>query len=215
MNECRCNQSCFHSNVALLIVVQSLWYTRSTKAALYQWKYVLISIWITTWFLKTFEFCSMSFSYALLPYKLPLKLSLFWTLILLFDLTKSLTDAWTSHFCCLLPYSYSCTQFIIFFADQEKCDDDEMERLYKSLEQASLSPIGDRRLSTKKELRKSFIKRSKNPSINEKLHKIRMLNSTLKVRSQSQPRKSLREINGLAEKSSKTRLQPNSNYIYT
>ncbi|NXS09256.1 ICEF1 protein, partial [Neodrepanis coruscans] len=64
--------------------------------------------------------------------------------------------------------------------DQEKCDDDEMERLYKSLEQASLSPIGDRRLSTKKELRKSFIKRSKNPSINEKLHKIRMLNSTLK-----------------------------------
>uniref|UniRef100_A0A8C5TAX4 PH domain-containing protein n=1 Tax=Malurus cyaneus samueli TaxID=2593467 RepID=A0A8C5TAX4_9PASS len=65
----------------------------------------------------------------------------------------------------------------------EKCDDDdEMERLYKSLEQASLSPIGDRRLSTKKELRKSFIKRSKNPSINEKLHKIRMLNSTLKCK---------------------------------
>ncbi|CAN8204033.1 unnamed protein product [Coccothraustes coccothraustes] len=67
--------------------------------------------------------------------------------------------------------------------DQDKCDDDdEMERLYKSLEQASLSPIGDRRLSTKKELRKSFIKRSKNPSINEKLHKIRMLNSTLKCK---------------------------------
>ncbi|XP_021245062.1 interactor protein for cytohesin exchange factors 1 isoform X7 [Numida meleagris] len=66
--------------------------------------------------------------------------------------------------------------------DHEKCADDEMERLYKSLEQASLSPIGDRRLSTKKELRKSFIKRSKNPSINEKLHKIRMLNSTLKCK---------------------------------
>ncbi|NWX84420.1 ICEF1 protein, partial [Nothoprocta ornata] len=66
--------------------------------------------------------------------------------------------------------------------DQGKCPDDEMERLYKSLEQASLSPIGDRRPSTKKELRKSFIKRSKNPSINEKLHKIRMLNSTLKCK---------------------------------
>ncbi|NXO05334.1 ICEF1 protein, partial [Rhinopomastus cyanomelas] len=66
--------------------------------------------------------------------------------------------------------------------DQEKSDDDEMERLYKSLEQASLSPIGDRRLSTKKELRKSFIRRSKNPSINEKLHKIRVLNSTLKCK---------------------------------
>ncbi|XP_029450276.1 interactor protein for cytohesin exchange factors 1 isoform X2 [Rhinatrema bivittatum] len=60
--------------------------------------------------------------------------------------------------------------------------DDEMERLYKSLEQASLSPIGDRRPSTKKELRKSFIKRSKNPSVNEKLHKIRALNSTLKCK---------------------------------
>lgn len=103
-------------------------------------------------------------------------------------------------FCYLLPYSYSHTHFILCFADQEKCDDDEMERLYKSLEQASLSPIGDRRLSTKKELRKSFIKRSKNPSINEKLHKIRMLNSTLKVRSQSEPRKSLRERKSLAEK---------------
>lgn len=87
-------------------------------------------------------------------------------------------------------FSYIIKEFILFFADQEKCDDDdEMERLYKSLEQASLSPIGDRRLSTKKELRKSFIKRSKNPSINEKLHKIRMLNSTLKVSLQILPRK--------------------------
>lgn len=60
-------------------------------------------------------------------------------------------------------------------------EDDEMEKLYKSLEQASLSPLGDRRPSTKKELRKSFVRRCKNPSINEKLHKIRTLNSTLKV----------------------------------
>uniref|UniRef100_A0A8W4FE78 Interaction protein for cytohesin exchange factors 1 n=1 Tax=Sus scrofa TaxID=9823 RepID=A0A8W4FE78_PIG len=48
--------------------------------------------------------------------------------------------------------------------------------------QASLSPLGDRRPSTKKELRKSFVKRCKNPSINEKLHKIRTLNSTLKCK---------------------------------
>ncbi|XP_066452202.1 interactor protein for cytohesin exchange factors 1 isoform X2 [Eleutherodactylus coqui] len=60
-------------------------------------------------------------------------------------------------------------------------DDDEMEKLYKSLEEASLSPIGDRRPSSKIELRKSFIKRSKNPSVNDKLHKIRTLNSTLKM----------------------------------
>ncbi|XP_046957459.1 interactor protein for cytohesin exchange factors 1 isoform X1 [Lynx rufus] len=70
-------------------------------------------------------------------------------------------------------------------ADREETkvsEDDEMERLYKSLEQASLSPLGDRRPSTKKELRKSFVKRCKNPSINEKLHKIRTLNSTLKCK---------------------------------
>ncbi|XP_061480167.1 interactor protein for cytohesin exchange factors 1 isoform X5 [Rhineura floridana] len=66
--------------------------------------------------------------------------------------------------------------------EHAKCSIDEMEKLYKSLEQASLSPIGDRRPSTKKELRKSFIKRSKNPSVNEKLHKIRALNSTLKCK---------------------------------
>nr|XP_056708734.1 interactor protein for cytohesin exchange factors 1 [Euleptes europaea] len=65
---------------------------------------------------------------------------------------------------------------------QGKCPIDEMEKLYKSLEQASLSAIGDRRPSTKRELRKSFIKRSKNPSVNEKLHKIRALNSTLKCK---------------------------------
>ncbi|XP_012502240.1 PREDICTED: interactor protein for cytohesin exchange factors 1 [Propithecus coquereli] len=66
--------------------------------------------------------------------------------------------------------------------EETKASEDEMEKLYKSLEQASLSPLGDRRPSTKKELRKSFVKRCKNPSINEKLHKIRTLNSTLKCK---------------------------------
>lgn len=71
--------------------------------------------------------------------------------------------------------------FFILIGETKVSEDDEMEKLYKSLEQASLSPLGDRRPSTKKELRKSFVKRCKNPSINEKLHKIRTLNSTLKV----------------------------------
>ncbi|KAH0622396.1 hypothetical protein JD844_024669 [Phrynosoma platyrhinos] len=61
--------------------------------------------------------------------------------------------------------------------DRTKCSEDEMEKLYKSLEQASLSPIGDRRPSTKKELRKSFIKRSKNPSCKE--HDLAMINQLL------------------------------------
>lgn len=72
--------------------------------------------------------------------------------------------------------------FFIFIEETKVSGDDEMEKLYKSLEQASLSPLGDRRPSTKKELRKSFVRRCKNPSINEKLHKIRTLNSTLKVK---------------------------------
>ncbi|XP_041105371.1 connector enhancer of kinase suppressor of ras 3 isoform X2 [Polyodon spathula] len=59
---------------------------------------------------------------------------------------------------------------------------DEMEKLYKSLEQASLSPIGERKPSTRKEFRKSFIKRCKNQAVNDKLHQIRTLNSTLKAR---------------------------------
>ncbi|XP_051942810.1 interactor protein for cytohesin exchange factors 1 isoform X1 [Hippocampus zosterae] len=57
---------------------------------------------------------------------------------------------------------------------------DEMEKLYIHLKEASLSPIGDRKPSTKREFRASFVKRCKNHSVNEKLHLIRTLNSTLK-----------------------------------
>lgn len=57
---------------------------------------------------------------------------------------------------------------------------DEMEKLYIHLKEASLSPIGDRKPSTKREFRASFVKRCKNQNVNEKLHRIRMLNSSLK-----------------------------------
>lgn len=59
---------------------------------------------------------------------------------------------------------------------------DEMEKLYIHLKEASLSPIGDRKPSTKREFRASFIKRCKNHVVNDRLHQIRTLNSTLKVR---------------------------------
>ncbi|XP_055720481.1 connector enhancer of kinase suppressor of ras 3-like isoform X1 [Salvelinus fontinalis] len=59
---------------------------------------------------------------------------------------------------------------------------DEMERLYIHIKQANLSPIGDRKPSTKRDFRASFIKRCKNQDINEKLHLIRTLNSTLKAK---------------------------------
>ncbi|XP_067900921.1 interactor protein for cytohesin exchange factors 1 isoform X3 [Heterodontus francisci] len=63
---------------------------------------------------------------------------------------------------------------------EEPQNPDEMEQLYKSLEQVSLSPIGERRPSSKTDYRRSFIKRSNNPVVNARLHKFRTLNSTLK-----------------------------------
>ncbi|NWI13485.1 CNKR2 kinase, partial [Crypturellus soui] len=59
---------------------------------------------------------------------------------------------------------------------------DGLQELYKSLEQASLSAFGEQRPSTKQEFRKSFIKRCNDPVINEKLHHIRVLKSTLKAK---------------------------------
>ncbi|XP_039604102.1 interactor protein for cytohesin exchange factors 1 isoform X1 [Polypterus senegalus] len=67
-------------------------------------------------------------------------------------------------------------------AELQQASSDELEKLYKSLEKASLSPLGERKPSTKRDFRKSFIRRCKNQSINEKLHKIRALNSTLKAK---------------------------------
>lgn len=58
---------------------------------------------------------------------------------------------------------------------------DEMEMLYLHLKQASLSPTGALQPTTKRDFRSSFIRRCKNESVNEKLHLIRALNSTLKV----------------------------------
>ncbi|XP_017331930.1 connector enhancer of kinase suppressor of ras 3 isoform X3 [Ictalurus punctatus] len=64
----------------------------------------------------------------------------------------------------------------------EESTSDEMEKLYIDLKRASLSPIGERRPSSKREFRASFIKRCKNHRVNDKLHLIRALNSTLKAK---------------------------------
>uniref|UniRef100_A0A673HRV8 Si:ch211-26b3.4 n=1 Tax=Sinocyclocheilus rhinocerous TaxID=307959 RepID=A0A673HRV8_9TELE len=59
---------------------------------------------------------------------------------------------------------------------------DDLQELYRSLEQASLSAFGQQRPSTKQEFRRSFIKRSNDPATNERLHRIRVLRSTLKAK---------------------------------
>ncbi|KAM9171287.1 connector enhancer of kinase suppressor of ras 2 isoform 4-T4 [Pangshura tecta] len=59
---------------------------------------------------------------------------------------------------------------------------DSLQDLFRALEQASLSPLGEYRISSKLEYKKFFIKRCSDPVVNEKLHQLRILKSTLKAR---------------------------------
>ena len=77
--------------------------------------------------------------------------------------------------------------FFFFFLEiagesREEKLGDSLQDLYRALEQASLSPLGEHRISTKMEYKLSFIKRCNDPVMNEKLHRLRILKSTLKVR---------------------------------
>ncbi|XP_023123546.2 interactor protein for cytohesin exchange factors 1-like [Amphiprion ocellaris] len=56
---------------------------------------------------------------------------------------------------------------------------DEMKRLYNHLKAASLSPMGQ---SYQRDFRASFIRRCQNDRVNEKLHLLRILSSTLKAK---------------------------------
>ncbi|KAM4529278.1 interactor protein for cytohesin exchange factors 1 [Fundulus diaphanus] len=60
--------------------------------------------------------------------------------------------------------------------EREETPTDEMESLYRRLKAAWLSPIGQ------KDFRASFIRRSPNEQVNEKLHLLRILSSTLKAK---------------------------------
>uniref|UniRef100_A0A8C7NLZ6 Connector enhancer of kinase suppressor of ras 2-like n=1 Tax=Oncorhynchus mykiss TaxID=8022 RepID=A0A8C7NLZ6_ONCMY len=59
---------------------------------------------------------------------------------------------------------------------------DGFQELYRSIERASLSALGEQRPSTKQDFRRSFVKRCNDPVINDKLHRIRALRSTLKAK---------------------------------
>lgn len=68
------------------------------------------------------------------------------------------------------------------FPTRGEDESDPLEELYRSLEQASVTAFGQQRPSTRQEFRRSFVKRSNDPATNDKLHRIRALRSTLKVR---------------------------------
>ncbi|XP_052437226.1 connector enhancer of kinase suppressor of ras 1 isoform X2 [Carassius gibelio] len=59
---------------------------------------------------------------------------------------------------------------------------DEMDEMFHSLKKGGVSLIGQNQPTTHDQLRKSFIKRNKNPAINEKIHTLRALQSTLKAK---------------------------------
>ncbi|XP_036380847.1 connector enhancer of kinase suppressor of ras 2-like [Megalops cyprinoides] len=57
---------------------------------------------------------------------------------------------------------------------------DSLQDLYRALERVSLSPVGERRLSTKLEYKRSFTRRCNNAQLNDKLHRLQILQSALK-----------------------------------
>uniref|UniRef100_A0A8C3MQS5 Uncharacterized protein n=1 Tax=Geospiza parvula TaxID=87175 RepID=A0A8C3MQS5_GEOPR len=59
---------------------------------------------------------------------------------------------------------------------------EELERLARCLRQGGLSLTGQRRLQTREQGRKSFLRRNRNPHINERVHAVRALQSTLKAK---------------------------------
>ncbi|NXJ76925.1 CNKR1 kinase, partial [Trogon melanurus] len=59
---------------------------------------------------------------------------------------------------------------------------EDLECLMQCLEQGGVSLMGQQRFLTQEQCRKSFIRRNKNPHINEKVHVVRALQSTLKAK---------------------------------
>lgn len=58
---------------------------------------------------------------------------------------------------------------------------DGLEQLYRALEQANVTALGDPRPCSRQELRRCFIQRARDPLLNDRLHRVRALRSTLKV----------------------------------
>ncbi|KAK3541665.1 hypothetical protein QTP86_034730 [Hemibagrus guttatus] len=59
---------------------------------------------------------------------------------------------------------------------------DSLGDLYRALERASVSPLGEPHLSTRLEYKHSFVRRCNDPLLNDKVHRLRILQSTLKDR---------------------------------
>uniref|UniRef100_A0A8C5H8W6 Connector enhancer of kinase suppressor of ras 2-like n=1 Tax=Gouania willdenowi TaxID=441366 RepID=A0A8C5H8W6_GOUWI len=59
---------------------------------------------------------------------------------------------------------------------------DGLEQLYRAIEQANVTALGDPRPCSRQELRRCFTQRSRDPLLNDRLHRVRALRSTLKAK---------------------------------
>lgn len=64
----------------------------------------------------------------------------------------------------------------------EEPGEEDLESLMQCLKQGGVSLIGRQRFLTQEQCRRSFVRRNKNPHINEKVHAVRALQSTLKAK---------------------------------
>uniref|UniRef100_H3D2J6 Connector enhancer of kinase suppressor of Ras 2 n=1 Tax=Tetraodon nigroviridis TaxID=99883 RepID=H3D2J6_TETNG len=63
---------------------------------------------------------------------------------------------------------------------QTRLDADSLGDLYRALEQTSLASSADHRSTSRLEYKRSFVRRVNDPLLNDKLHRLRILNSSLK-----------------------------------
>nr|XP_020451162.1 connector enhancer of kinase suppressor of ras 2-like isoform X3 [Monopterus albus] len=59
---------------------------------------------------------------------------------------------------------------------------DGLEQLYRALEQANVTALGDPKPCSRQELRRWFTQRARDPLLNDRLHRVRALRSTLKAK---------------------------------
>ncbi|KAM7000880.1 connector enhancer of kinase suppressor of ras 2 isoform 3-T3 [Tautogolabrus adspersus] len=59
---------------------------------------------------------------------------------------------------------------------------DGLEQLYRALEQANVTALGDPKPCSRQDLRRCFTQRARDPLLNDRLHRVRALRSTLKAK---------------------------------
>ncbi|XP_039669242.1 connector enhancer of kinase suppressor of ras 2 isoform X3 [Perca fluviatilis] len=59
---------------------------------------------------------------------------------------------------------------------------DGLEQLYRALEQANVTVLGDPRPCSRQEFRRCYMQRARDPLLNDRLHRVRALRSTLKAK---------------------------------